>query len=94
MSGKTARLGRRTQYVDVCQSVLEEVAVATDRLPEEIDRTLYDVVDPDALERLFEDRTAGSDGSHGRIVFPFAGCEVTVLSSGDVSATVLQCQTP
>lgn len=89
MIGKTARLERRTKSVDVCQSVLEEVAATTRKPPEEIDQTLYDVVDPDALERLFENRCAGVDGNYGRVVFHFAGCEVTVLSSGDVSATVL-----
>lgn len=42
---------------------------------------LYEAVDPDALDRLFE---TGSAGASGRVEFPYADYRVTVTVDDDV----------
>lgn len=74
-------------YANVCQTVIREVAATNGLRPEELDQTLADVIDPDALEMLFMDRNSGSNGKFGHIEFTFAGCNVVVRSSGDVSVS-------
>lgn len=73
--------------MNVCQTVVTEVAAALDVRPEALDQRLNDAIDPDALEQLFADRGPGTGRKVGRVEFPFAGCQVTVRSSGDVSVT-------
>ncbi|MFC7078968.1 HalOD1 output domain-containing protein [Halorussus caseinilyticus] len=51
-----------------------------DLLPEE--GVLYDVVDPDALDRLFADR-GGVGETVGRVVFDLQGCRVEVRADGE-----------
>lgn len=55
----------------ISQTVVLAVGEARDVDPVELDECLYDVMDPDALDRLF---------SHGRgkVEFTFAGCQVLV----------------
>ncbi|MFB6184719.1 MAG: HalOD1 output domain-containing protein [Haloarculaceae archaeon] len=47
---------------------------------------LYDAVDPDALETLFEP-VADASRSTGRLSFTVAECRVTVDADGDVRVT-------
>ena len=48
------------------------------------DCVLYDVVDPDALNRLFADRDGdGEPTQTGRVVFELRGCRVEVRADGD-----------
>ncbi|WP_135825184.1 HalOD1 output domain-containing protein [Halorussus ruber] len=48
------------------------------------DCVLYDVVDPDALNRLFADREDdGGPTRTGRVVFELQGCRVEVRADGD-----------
>lgn len=68
---------------EVCAAVIEEVAATVGKPPLDLDQQLNDVVDPDALARLFDAR----DDSTGRVAFTFAGCRVEVTSGGEVSAT-------
>ncbi|WP_435179955.1 HalOD1 output domain-containing protein [Halorussus sp. AFM4] len=76
---QTATAGDRS----VCQSVVEAVAEAEGVEPEELD-PLYEVIDPDALEELFAP-TATTGRMEGRVVFTYAGHEVTVCGDGYVS---------
>lgn len=70
----------------VSQAVIEAVAEAKGVPPAEIDPPLHEVVDPDALDRLFAPTFTGGDRPSGRIVFTYGGCEVVVR--GDGSAVV------
>jgi len=63
-------------------AVVEAVAEARGVEPVEMEETLYEAVDPDALDRLFGDRTDGEFA--GRVVFELGVHEVTVESNGDV----------
>lgn len=63
-------------------SVVLAVANALETDPLALDERLYDVIDPDALDRLFD---AGSgDGGPRRLSFELAGCSVLVRADGHV----------
>lgn len=48
---------------------------------------LYDVIDPDALDQLFEHGFSAGKSGPGRVSFTMAGCEVVVHGDGEVDAT-------
>jgi len=68
----------------VTQKVVERVAEAEGVAPEELTPPLYDVVDPDALERLFRS-TDTADRMNGKVVFPYNGYDVHVAGDGHVA---------
>lgn len=87
-----------TYEIDSSESIDEAVLTAVsavtgaDRTPQETDGNdtaspaldpLYTVIDPDALEALFQPI---ADGPHrdGSVQFRYAGCEVTVRSNGRI----------
>jgi hypothetical protein len=49
--------------------------------------SLYDSVDPDALDRIFSETTAGKPRSTGHVAFTVDGYQVTVYSTGDIVIT-------
>lgn len=59
--------------------IIEEVAANTNSDPLELSERLYDVIDPDALERLFFDRN-----TTGEVRFEFEGQVVTVYANGEI----------
>lgn len=79
-------------------AVIEAVAAEAECDPDEL-TPLYDVIDPDALERFFE---AGTDGEspERRVVFEYDGHEVAVSGDGAIEvgaaepSTVGQGHTP
>lgn len=50
----------------------------------DFDSRLYDVIDPDALDRLFR-----SSGMNGQIKFTYLGYEVAVFSDGRIALNSL-----
>lgn len=66
----------------VSSSVIEVVADASDTHPSDLPEQLHDVVDPDALDKLFTGREV-----QGCVQFEFCDHRVTVYSDGTVSAT-------
>ena len=68
--------------------VLEAVAGARGCHVAELDARLYDVIDPDCLDRLFRTRADGTPRAGGRVVFSMADCEVTVRNDRSVTATL------
>jgi hypothetical protein len=71
-----------TPTSSLCQNVIENVAQTVDESPASLDTPLYEVIDPDALERLFNP-SADRQGP-GRVTFEYMGCHVTVNSTGSV----------
>jgi hypothetical protein len=67
------------------ERVLQRVADAEGTEPSELDEPLYEVIDPDALERLFDSSEDGPSRDSGELRFPYHGYEVTVRANGDVS---------
>ncbi|WP_227374609.1 DUF7504 family protein [Haladaptatus halobius] len=53
--------------------------------PSDIPEQLYDVIDPEALDRLFESRDDGSPRRGGRLSFTLHGHHVTVRGDGEVA---------
>lgn len=77
-NGRTAYRATSTNW-DVSTTVVAAVGEVTDDDLLVDGRVLYDVVDPDALNHIFEDRHVG-----GRIVFELRGCRVEVRADGEV----------
>lgn len=73
---------RNDDETPVSVTVIEALADARGVNPVDVERPLYDVVDPEALDRLFD--RPGGDGIDGRVVFSFDAHEVTVTASGEV----------
>lgn len=59
------------------EAVLETLAVRTDSDITELP-SLYDVIDPEALDDLFADR------ENGTVAFDYCGHEVTISQSGEI----------
>lgn len=72
----------REQGERLSEAVVGAVAEATGEDPTSM-RPLYEVVDPDALDRLFEPGSTPSRQSPvGRVSFRYNGCDVTVHADG------------
>lgn len=63
-------------------SVVEAVATALGTDPLSLDERLYDVLDPDALDRLFEG--GGEETGPRTLSFELANCSVTVHGDGRI----------
>lgn len=70
----------------VSQRVTHAVAEETDTDPFDLD-PLFDVIDPESLNALFEPTNRGSQRTTGSVAFDYAGCEVTVSADGAVDVT-------
>lgn len=68
---------------DLSRTIVETVAEAEGVEPTELDTCLYDIIDPDALNDLFQ---YGEDGptTEGTVSFTYHGYEVTVHSDSSV----------
>jgi len=64
------------------QTVICAVAAANDVDPLDLDDRLYDCIDPDALDKLFEPTASGLGGS---VQFTMSGCHVTAYDDGTVA---------
>jgi hypothetical protein len=71
------------QQTDVGTAVVRAVAAARDTDPLDVS-PLNDVVDPDALDALFQSKIDGSSRDGGTVQFALDGCDVTIESTGDV----------
>lgn len=71
------------------QRVTTEVAKALDADPLEIE-PLYNAIDPDALNKIFESPARRGMRRSGQVSFTLAGCEVSVHSTGFVDVTPLE----
>lgn len=69
----------------VSETVVTAVAQATGVDPLDLD-PLYNVVDPDALNRIF-DSTGTSSPASVELSFTMAGCQVVVRGDGEVVVT-------
>lgn len=70
----------------VSERVVAAVADVRDEHPLELPR-LYEVIDPDALDQLFDSGVAGGQTGPSRMSFMHADCEVVVHSDGEVDVT-------
>lgn len=67
--------------------VMEAVASAKGVDVMALETTLYEVVDPDALEQLFAPLADGTPRAGGKLVLEIAGCEVVVEATGNVTVS-------
>ena len=83
----TVRLARADATVS--ELVVEAISACVGTDPIDLDVTLYDVVDPDALDRLFGTRIDGTPRVGGRVSFSVGDCTVEITDE-TVSATQRQ----
>lgn len=75
-----------TAHVEnVSHKVVETVAEEAGVDPSDVTSSLYDVIDPDALDQIFA-TIATADRMEGQVTFPYNGYVVTVYGDGSVSA--------
>lgn len=67
----------------VGETIVRTVAAVTGADPMAMP-PLYDVVDPDALDRLFSPPESSIRAGTGRVEFAYAGCAVTVHGDGQL----------
>jgi hypothetical protein len=79
-----ARSAPQAQHNSITEAVINAVADAEGVPPEELRPTLYDVIDPDALENLYED-TERSITTDLSVTFSYGDWSVHVHSNGEVS---------
>lgn len=72
----------------LCLSIVEAVASARGVAPEDFDTPLYEAVDTDALEVLFEQTVSGEE-RRGWVSFDYCGYRVVVDSDRHVSVEPL-----
>ena len=65
----------------VSTTVIRALADTREECPAEMTPRLYEVLDPDALDRLFESGGGGTDGSGPRVSFSFGDYRVVVDGS-------------
>lgn len=70
----------RTDGSDLTATLVGAIAEVADCDPVAEGFRLYDVVDPEALERLFHD---DADRVVGKVTFELGGCRVEVYSDGE-----------
>ena len=72
------------QNTSPSEAVIEAVADAEGVEPTDL-QPLYDVLDPDALDALFQPRSHGGRSSRGQIAFEYHGYEIHVDEDGQVT---------
>ncbi|WP_343217248.1 HalOD1 output domain-containing protein [Halovivax limisalsi] len=65
--------------------IVSEVADREGVDPTELRPPLHDVIDPEALDALFEPTTTSQRARDGSVTFAYCGYEVTVTAAGDIS---------
>lgn len=73
-----------TTHPPLSHTVIEVVADAENVDPIDLDTPLYEAIDPDALNAVFEP-AADSPRPHGSITFEYFGHTVVVTSDGTVT---------
>lgn len=70
--------------MDLSVLIVSAISSITGTDPVKIDPPLNEAIDPDALDRLFDDRPGGLPREGGHLVFYLGGCRVTVYSDGEL----------
>lgn len=74
--------------VSLSTAIVRHVAAEKDMAPTDL-KPLYEVIDSDALELLFDPAMDGMSRTSGRVVFEYSGCQVIVTGTGDIQTTLL-----
>lgn len=72
---------------DLSTAVVEAIAEHEGVDPLDLERPLYEVIDPDALDSLFPDdgSVASTAAGESSVTFAYEGCEVEVTGDGAVA---------
>ncbi|GAA0246121.1 HalOD1 output domain-containing protein [Haladaptatus pallidirubidus] len=70
----------------VSEAVIHAISRVNGVDPLELDSPLYDTIDPDALDRLFQPTPTAARDIKSSVSFTVAGCEVTITDNRVVAA--------
>lgn len=84
MNALSSRISDERVVVKVIEAVAEKRGID----PLEVDEKLNEVIDPEALERLFRDRPNGASRAGGLVIFNFGECEIRIDS--DLNVKVIE----
>jgi hypothetical protein len=79
-----------TGDVHLGTTVVHALAEATDTDPVDMEVELNAILDPDALDRLFDTRTDGTPRSGGSVTFELLDCAVTVDADADEIVVIVE----
>ncbi|WP_458210445.1 HalOD1 output domain-containing protein [Haladaptatus sp. NG-SE-30] len=71
------------------EKITAAVAAETNTASDELD-SIYECIDPDALEALFASTLQGTLRTNGKVLFHYAGCQVTVNANRTVEVDSLK----
>lgn len=71
------------ETTSMSQRIVERVADVTGTDPIELE-PLYERVDPECLDSLFDETSPAADRHRGHLAFPMAGCRVVVWADGSI----------
>lgn len=74
------------------QRIVEAVAAETDADPITLD-PLYETIDPEALDYVFHTDEESDSERRSRVVFTYAGCEVTVYGNYELAVSPIANET-
>ena len=74
------------ESAQISQRVVKEVAEETGTDPLELE-PLFDVINPESLNTLFEPTKNGAFRTTGSVTFEYAGCDVTVHADASLEVT-------
>jgi len=88
MASRTAGFVERADTGEITETIIALLADANGEDALDIEQRLYDILDPDALDRIFRDTDGQWRGAKaGRIEFSMCGCHVLVRDTGHVVVT-------
>lgn len=88
MANRTATFVDRANTGEITETIITLLADAKGEDPLDIEPRLYDILDPDALDRIFQDTDGQWRASNAsRIEFTMCGCHVLVRDTGHVVVT-------
>jgi len=70
---------------ELSEEIVERVAEAEGTEPSELEKPLFDVVDPDSLDTIFESMQSGPTRDVGQLEFEYHGYQVIATAEGGVS---------
>lgn len=83
---QSAVVERSAQKKTVSEKVVSAVAEEIGSDPQSLE-PMYSVIDPDALDTLFETDGFGPSRSPNRLSFTYSGCEVVIVGDGSVTVS-------
>lgn len=82
--GDGYRLDFDRETLDPSVAIVATVAAVTDTSPMEVEPPLTDILDPDAIDRMFQHRVTAENDDVDKVEFFIGGCRVSLYADDRV----------